>query len=142
MNELWYPVTSVALVLTTVFILQIDALATETRVGSMGGVGFYIRDNSNVFVFPLIVLLNKIKRREWYRNITFGEPLIKYPHKIQIFCGDIIIMEFFQQTGNLDKTMMCVPRWGYYEGINWKNCFCEFNGKFPVISRIFFQILL
>ncbi len=45
-------VTSVALVLTTVFIFQSDALATETRVGSMGGVGFYVRDNSNVFVFP------------------------------------------------------------------------------------------
>ncbi len=45
-------VTSVALVLTTVFIFQSDTLATETRVGSMGGVGFYIRDNSNIFVFP------------------------------------------------------------------------------------------
>ncbi len=45
-------VTSVALVLTTVFIFQSDALATETRVGSMGGVGFYIRDNSNIFMFP------------------------------------------------------------------------------------------
>jgi hypothetical protein len=27
-------------------------IATETRVGSMGGVGFYMRDNSNIFVFP------------------------------------------------------------------------------------------
>jgi hypothetical protein len=26
--------------------------ATETRVGSMGGVGFYMRDNSNIFFFP------------------------------------------------------------------------------------------
>lgn len=29
-----------------------DTIATETRVGSMGGVGFYTRDNSNIFVFP------------------------------------------------------------------------------------------
>jgi hypothetical protein len=30
----------------------IPLMATETRVGSMGGVGFYIRDNSNIFYFP------------------------------------------------------------------------------------------
>lgn len=29
-----------------------DTIATETRMGSMGGVGFYTRDNSNIFVFP------------------------------------------------------------------------------------------
>jgi hypothetical protein len=45
-------VTSLALILTTIFFFQCDVLATETRVGSMGGVGFYIRDNSNIFVFP------------------------------------------------------------------------------------------
>ena len=30
--------------------------ATETRVSSMGGIGFYIRDNSNIFYFPGTVL--------------------------------------------------------------------------------------
>ena len=45
-------VTTIALILTTIFIFQSDVLATETRVGSMGGVGFYMRDNSNIFVFP------------------------------------------------------------------------------------------
>jgi hypothetical protein len=42
----------VALVLSLILIFQIDAFATETRVGSMGGVGFYMRDNSNIFLFP------------------------------------------------------------------------------------------
>ncbi len=28
------------------------AHATETRVGSMGGVGMFIRDNSNIYIFP------------------------------------------------------------------------------------------
>jgi len=45
-------VAAIALILTTIFIFQSDVLATETRVGSMGGVGFYMRDNSNIFVFP------------------------------------------------------------------------------------------
>ena len=36
--------------LITVF--SINSYATETRVASMGGVGYYIRDNSNVFYFP------------------------------------------------------------------------------------------
>ena len=44
--------TVVAFALSLIFIFQIDAIATETRVGSMGGVGFYIRDNSNIYVFP------------------------------------------------------------------------------------------
>jgi len=44
--------TVIALALSLIFIFQIDAIATETRVGSMGGVGFYIRDNSNIYVFP------------------------------------------------------------------------------------------
>jgi len=37
-----------------VLILFIASLAgaTETRVGSMGGVGFYTKDNSNVYYFP------------------------------------------------------------------------------------------
>ncbi len=43
-------------ILSALFIIMIPYLslinATETRVGSMGGVGFFIRDNSNVFVFP------------------------------------------------------------------------------------------
>ena len=30
----------------------VDSYATETRVSSMGGVGFYMRDNSNIFVYP------------------------------------------------------------------------------------------
>lgn len=30
--------------------------ATETRVGSMGGVGFYMHDNSNIFLFPGTIL--------------------------------------------------------------------------------------
>ncbi|NIA31792.1 MAG: hypothetical protein GWP06_18015, partial [Actinobacteria bacterium] len=34
------------------FLLASICLATETRMGSMGGVGFYARDNSNVFYFP------------------------------------------------------------------------------------------
>ena len=42
----------VAMVLALILIYQIDANATETRVASMGGVGYYIRDNSNIFVFP------------------------------------------------------------------------------------------
>ena len=42
----------IAMVLGLIFIFQIDADATETRVGSMGGVGYYMRDNSNIFVFP------------------------------------------------------------------------------------------
>jgi hypothetical protein len=45
-------VTSLAPILIIVFIFQSNVLATETRVGSMGGVGFYMRDNSNIFVFP------------------------------------------------------------------------------------------
>ena len=44
--------TVIALTLSLIFIFQIDAIATETRVGSMGGVGFYMRDNSNIYVFP------------------------------------------------------------------------------------------
>jgi hypothetical protein len=28
------------------------AMATEVRVGTMGGVGFYVHDNSNIFYFP------------------------------------------------------------------------------------------
>jgi len=44
--------TVVALVLSLIFLFQTDTMATETRVGSMGGVGFYMRDNSNIFVFP------------------------------------------------------------------------------------------
>ncbi len=38
--------------MTSFLIFQPCVLATETRVGSMGGVGFYMRDNSNIFVFP------------------------------------------------------------------------------------------
>lgn len=39
-------------ILASFLMYQPDVLATETRVGSMGGVGFYMRDNSNIFVFP------------------------------------------------------------------------------------------
>jgi len=43
----------ISLFLLTSFLLYQPAVfATETRVGSMGGVGFYMRDNSNIFVFP------------------------------------------------------------------------------------------
>jgi hypothetical protein len=34
------------------FLSLADSYATETRVGSMGGVGYFMRDNSNIFVFP------------------------------------------------------------------------------------------
>jgi hypothetical protein len=44
---------AVALIGVSLLALGITELsATETRAGSMGGVGFYIRDNSNVFFFP------------------------------------------------------------------------------------------
>ncbi|MBN2102820.1 hypothetical protein JW835_02165 [bacterium] len=33
-------------------VMAMPVLATETRVGSMGGIGYYIRDNSNIFYFP------------------------------------------------------------------------------------------
>ena len=33
-------------------VMFITAAATEVRVGSMGGVGFYTHDNSNIFYFP------------------------------------------------------------------------------------------
>ncbi len=39
-------------VLILITFLSINSFATETRVSSMGGVGYYIRDNSNVFYFP------------------------------------------------------------------------------------------
>lgn len=40
-------------VLFILMVLSVDhSTATETRVGSMGGVGYFIRDNSNVFLFP------------------------------------------------------------------------------------------
>jgi hypothetical protein len=38
--------------LTSFLMFQPAVMATETRAGSMGGVGFYMRDNSNIFVFP------------------------------------------------------------------------------------------
>ena len=42
----------IAMLLTAFLLFQPAVMATETRVGSMGGVGFYMRDNSNIFVFP------------------------------------------------------------------------------------------
>lgn len=34
------------------FASVLPALATESRMASMGGVGFYARDNSNIYIFP------------------------------------------------------------------------------------------
>lgn len=39
-------------VMMVVLLLSSDLFATETRVATMGGVGMYTRDNSNIFFFP------------------------------------------------------------------------------------------
>ncbi len=44
--------TMFTFLLVFLLLFQTGLWATETRVGSMGGVGFYMRDNSNIFVFP------------------------------------------------------------------------------------------
>ena len=41
-----------ALVLVSLVAFFSNVFATETRVGSMGGIGFYTHDNSNIFFFP------------------------------------------------------------------------------------------
>ena len=41
-----------AFFLLLVFLFSINGYGTESRIGSMGGVGYYIRDNSNIFYFP------------------------------------------------------------------------------------------
>jgi len=43
---------ALSLALALVFTMFSGAIATETRVGTMGGVGFYMHDNSNIFYFP------------------------------------------------------------------------------------------
>jgi len=45
-------VISVCILFTLIMVNVPTVSATETRAGSMGGVGFYMRDNSNIFVFP------------------------------------------------------------------------------------------
>jgi hypothetical protein len=42
----------VALIGLFIFSASVTLFATETRVGSMGGVGFYMKDNSNIFFYP------------------------------------------------------------------------------------------
>ena len=60
----------IAIVITGFVVLSLtDLCATETRVGSMGGVGFYLRDNSNIFVFPGTFLD--------YQNQVVGEFRVK-----------------------------------------------------------------
>ncbi len=39
-------------VIMVILLLSSDLSATETRVATMGGVGMYTRDNSNIFFFP------------------------------------------------------------------------------------------
>ena len=41
-----------SIILFIILMVATIAFATETRVASMGGVGFYMKDNSNVFDFP------------------------------------------------------------------------------------------
>lgn len=60
-----------------------DSNATETRVGSMGGVGFYMRDNSNIFVFPgtfysyqnQVVGELRVKNDDYYYSIGIHLPV-------------------------------------------------------------------
>lgn len=41
-----------SIALAMVFAISAGVTATETRVGTMGGIGFYVHDNSNIFYFP------------------------------------------------------------------------------------------
>ncbi len=50
-------------------LLLTNLYATETRVSAMGGVGYYLRDNSNIFVFPGTFLS--------YQNQVVGEFRVK-----------------------------------------------------------------
>ena len=41
-----------SLLLLILIVVPISAFGSETRVGSMGGVGMFIRDDTNIFTFP------------------------------------------------------------------------------------------
>jgi len=41
-----------AVIFILCLLAALPVTATESRVGSMGGVGYYVRDNSNIFYFP------------------------------------------------------------------------------------------
>jgi hypothetical protein len=43
---------SIAIIGLFILTASVSLFATETRVSSMGGVGFYMKDNSNIFFYP------------------------------------------------------------------------------------------
>ena len=43
---------TIGIMLAMVIAISSGVSATETRVGTMGGIGFYVHDNSNIFYFP------------------------------------------------------------------------------------------
>lgn len=73
-----------ASILSLIFLLTIfscNSYATETRVASMGGVGYFMRDNSNVFYFPGSVavygnqVIAELRTKNYPYNYTIGAHL-------------------------------------------------------------------
>ena len=65
-----------------------NAFATETRLGSMGGVGFFTHDNTNIFLFPGAIckysgqVVGELRIKNDRNSYTVG---VDYPYKDQAF---------------------------------------------------------
>ena len=80
------------LVILVGLLVVCSIFATETRVASMGGVGFYMKDNSNVFYFPGTINL--------FSNQLIGEMRVKnsdndYSAGLHLSLNDSSVLGFY-----------------------------------------------
>jgi hypothetical protein len=98
------------LALLVVGCILVGLSATETRVASLGGTGFYIRDNSNIFYFPgsfksysgMVISELRVKKSD--ASYSAG---IHLPSTLGIYLNnpvDIDIPNYFQDV-TIDNTM-------------------------------------
>jgi hypothetical protein len=77
-----------ALVLVGLAAFFSSANATETRVGSMGGVGFFTHDNTNIFIFPGAIVkysgqvVGELRMKNDRNTYTVG---VNYPYQEHVF---------------------------------------------------------
>jgi hypothetical protein len=82
MRTLFKGFVSIALIGMFVLIASVSLFATETRVTSMGGVGFYMKDNSNIFFYPGAInqytgqVIGELRVKNNTRTYTLG---VNYP---------------------------------------------------------------
>jgi hypothetical protein len=73
---------TVVLISVFVFASGVNLFATETRVSSMGGVGFFMKDNSNIFYYPGTInqysgqVIGELRFKENASSYTIG---VNYP---------------------------------------------------------------